>query len=353
MAGVSVALLVAVAFPFLATNPTTASIGVFTLMFMASATAWNAFGGYTGYIPLGHAVFFGCGAYTLALVAQGLHMKGGYAVFALLPLGAIVAAAAAVPVGWVALRTRRHTFIVITIAIFFIFQLLAYNLGFTKGSDGMQTPTPPWRAATFNEPFYYVALAILVFAVLVSWAIRRSRFGLQLLAIRDDEDRALSLGVRVGPVKLSAFVISAVPIGMVGALYAYFIGQIYPQFAFDPTFDLALALMVFLGGVATVSGPLLGALILEPTQQYFTFGFPSGGLYLILYGILFLVVILFLPRGIIPTVRDRLTSLRVRRHQRATAVAATGVGDGVGRETAGALPHAEQRAASLGGGEAR
>ena len=100
--------------------------------------------------------------------------------------------------------------------------------------------------------------------------MRRSRFGLQLLAIRDDEDRARGLGVRVARVKLLAFVLSAIPVGMAGGIYAYFLGQIFPQFAFDPLFDLSIALMAFFGGLGTVAGPLLGALVLESLQQYFT-----------------------------------------------------------------------------------
>ena len=96
-------------------------------------------------------------------------------------------------------------FVVITIAIFFIFQLLAYNLGVTEGSSGIQVPTPNWSAATFNNPFYYVTFGLVVFATTVAWLIRRSAFGLQLLAIRDDEERARGLGVPVAGVKLSAF----------------------------------------------------------------------------------------------------------------------------------------------------
>lgn len=349
-AGVWGVLLVSVVFPLVVTNPTSTSIAVFTLVFIASASAWNAFSGYSGYISLGTGVFFGCGAYTLAIVAQDLHMQGGYSVFALVPLGGVVAAIAAIPVGWIALRTRKHTFIVITIALFFIFQLLAFNLGLTQGALGIATPTPSWNAATYNDRFYYVALAIAIFAVFVSWVIRRSRYGLQLLAIRDDEDRALSLGVRVGSVKLSAVVISAVPIGMAGALYAYFLGQVYPQFAFDPTFDLTLALMVFLGGAGTVSGPILGALLVEPAQQYFTFGFASGGLFFVVYGVLFLVVILFLRRGLIPTGRDLLALFRVRRHRRASVtVAVTGGGDPGDRGDAAASAFASE--GSLGAGE--
>jgi branched-chain amino acid transport system permease protein len=142
--------------------------------------------------------------------------------------------------------------------------------------------------------------------------VRRSRFGLQLLAIRDDEDRALGLGVKTRRVKLTAFVISAIPVGMVGGLYFYFVGQVFPQFAFDPLFDVSLALMGFFGGLGTIAGPLLGALVLESLQQYLTQTVSANGTYLIAYGVLFLVVILIMPRGIVPSVTGWLARRRVR-----------------------------------------
>jgi branched-chain amino acid transport system permease protein len=298
--GIAAAAAVIAVFPLVVTDPTATSIGVFTLVFMVSAAAWNIFSGYSGYLALGHAVFFGSGGYAVALAARDWHVTGGWAVFGLLPFGGLVAGLIAIPVGLVALRTRRHTFVVVTIAIFFIFQLAATNLAFTGGTSGILLPIAPFSAANFNQPFYYVAFGILIATVLVSWGIRRSRFGLQLLAIRDDEDRALGLGVRTRRLKLTAFVISAVPIGMVGGLYFYFVGQIFPQFAFDPLFDLSIALMAFLGGLGTITGPLLGALVLESLQQYLTQTFSSSATYLIAYGVLFLAVILVLPRGVVP-----------------------------------------------------
>jgi branched-chain amino acid transport system permease protein len=290
---------------------------------MTSATAWNGFAGYSGYIPLGHAVFFGTGAYTMALVSVHLNMAGGYAMFALVPLAGLAAAVIAIPFGLIALRTRRHTFVVITIAVFFIVQLLAFNLGFTQGSSGVEVPTPLWTAANFNDRFYYAGVIVLALALCITWGIRRSRFGLQLLAIRDDEDRARGLGVKVERVKLAGFMLSGITVGMAGALYAFFIGQIYPQFAFDPLFDVTIALMAFFGGLGTISGPLLGALILEPLQQYLTLEFSVGSIYLIIYGALFLLVILTMPRGIIPTIGDALSSRRARRVTREESRIAT------------------------------
>jgi branched-chain amino acid transport system permease protein len=303
-AGWLVGLAALAVFPLVFQNPAITSIAVFTLIFMASSTSWNMFSGYSGYIALGDGVFFGAGAYTMALVSTHLQMQGGYSMFALVPLAGVLAMAVAVPVGMIALRVRRHTFVVITIAIFFVFQLAVINLSFTGGTAGIQMPSPTWSAAVYNVPFYYVGLAVVVVATLLSIGVRRSRFGLQLLAIRDDEDRALGLGVKVTAVKLTGFVMSAFCIGMAGALYADFLGQIYPQFAFDPLFDVSIALMAFLGGLGTVLGPLLGALILESLQQWLTLQFSSGSLYLIIYGVLFLVIILFMPQGIVTYFRQ-------------------------------------------------
>src|SRR6266571_1403012 len=266
-----IALLAAfIAFPFVFSDPATTTIAVFTLFFAAAAVGWNIFSGYTGYIALGHAVYFGIGAYAMALLCQAWNIPAGYAPFFLLPLTGLIAAAFAVPFGWIALRTRRHTFVVITIATFFIMQLMAYNLrAITQGSAGLSLPIPfDWSATFFNLPFYFVALAILLLAFGTSWWVRNSKYGLGLLAIRDDEDRALGLGVNTGPFKL-------------------------------------IALMAFLGGMGTLFGPILGALILVPAQQYLTIISQSSGYNLIMYGVIFLVIILLLPEGIIPTISKR------------------------------------------------
>ena len=322
-------VIVLAGFPLVETDVATTSIAVFTLIYMVSAVAWNIFSGYSGYLALGHAVFFGTGAYTVALTEQDWHVPAGWAVFALLPVAGLVAGLIAIPIGLVALRTRRHTFVVVTIAIFFVFQLSAFNLPFTQGTSGIQLNQPFWSPTTFNDPFYYVTAVILVATVALSWAVRRSRFGLQLLAIRDDEDRARGMGVRVARVKLAAFMLSAIPVGMVGGMYAYFLGAIYPQVAFDPLFDIAIALMAFIGGLGTLAGPLIGALVLESLEQYFTQSFHAG-VYQIVYGVLFLVVILLLPRGVVPSAAQWLAA---RRHGAAGPAGGEPV---VGADVAGA-----------------
>ncbi len=303
--GLIALLAVFIAFPFVFPDPAITSVAVLTVLYAAAATGWNIFSGYSGYIALGHAAYFGIGSYAIALMAQDWNVPAGYAPFFLVPLAGLVAAIFAVPFGWIALRTRRHTFIVITIATFFIMQLMAYNLrSITNGSAGLSLPIPfDWGGDFYNLPFYFAGLAILLLALATSWWVRNSKYGLGLLAIRDDEDRALGLGVNTAPFKLIAFVISAFFVGMVGALHAYFQESISPPFAFDALFDVAVALMAFLGGLGTLAGPLLGALILVPTQQYFNLQFSSSGL--IVYGVLFLAIILLLPEGILPTIRKR------------------------------------------------
>jgi branched-chain amino acid transport system permease protein len=296
-------------FPLVFTNATVTTFGVDTLIFVAVVSAWNFFSGYSGYLSLGHAVFYGTGGYFLVVAARDWNFAGS-GVFWLLPLAGLAAAVVAIPVGLIALRVRRHTFVVMTIAFFFIAQLSATNLGVTGGSSGLIPPVPNWAAATFNNPFYYVALILAALAVGASWLIRRSRFGLQLRAIRDDEDRAAGLGVRTMPVKLTALVLSAFVTGMAGGLWVFFIGDAVPQFVFDPLFDLAVVLMAFFGGLGTLAGPVLGALVLEPAQSWLNLEEANSYASEILFGLLFLVIILFLPRGVLPTGAEYLTRLR-------------------------------------------
>jgi branched-chain amino acid transport system permease protein len=308
--GITALLAFLAAFPAIFENPTVTTIGVFTLMFLVAVVGWNIFCGYTGYISIGHAAFYGIGQYAVAEIAVHAHMAGGWDLFALLPVAGITAAAIAVPVGALLLRVRRHTFIVLTIAIMFIGQLLAFNWhDFTGGAVGLTVPVPPWQGAQFNQIFYYVALGCALAAIATSVLVRRSKYGLSLLAIRDDEDRARGLGVRTTPAKLTAFVISAFFVGIAGGIYATFVGFVYPQFAFDPTFDLALVVLAFAGGLGTITGPVFGCLLLEPVQQYFQLQFGASNAYLLVYGILFLLILRFLPAGIVPTLSQ------ARRHR--------------------------------------
>ncbi|MGH3246387.1 MAG: branched-chain amino acid ABC transporter permease [Trebonia sp.] len=310
--GLLLLIAIAVLFPLVFTNPAITNYGILTLIFVTCAVAWNIFSGNSGYISLGQAVFFGSGAYTMGIGARDWHLQGT-AVFELLPLCGVVGALIAIPFGLIALRVRRHTFIVVTIAVFFIFQLMAFNFWFTGGSSGLGSPFLSWAPVPYNQWFYYISLGFAAGSVIIAWLVQRSRFGLQLRAIRDDEDRARGLGVKAMRVKLGAFTISGALTGMIGAVWFYYLNEVEPQTGFNPLFDLTLALMAFLGGYGSVSGPVLGALIIEPltlwmnTQPAF-----SGSVSEIIIGAIFLLVVLFMPRGIIPTGGEFITKIRTR-----------------------------------------
>jgi branched-chain amino acid transport system permease protein len=311
LAGIIVVFAVALAVPAIAPDPATTNIAVFTMMYIGLATAWNIMGGYTGYISLGHAGFFGFGSYTLGLLLAHLGMKGGYTPFLLVPVAGVATAVLALAIGWFALRTRAATFVIVTIAFMFMLQLLAENLvGLTGGGAGLGFPVPPWTGDYFNTPYYYAMLALATLALGISWRIRRSKFGLGLLAIRDDEDKALAVGVPTRAFKLTAFIASAALVGMIGAVYGYYVTYIYPQFVVDPLIGISMVLMVFLGGLGTLSGPVLGALILEPAQLWLAYNFGASRLYLVLYAAVFLAVILVLPRGIVPSVTELIERRR-------------------------------------------
>jgi branched-chain amino acid transport system permease protein len=298
--------ILALILPLIAPDPATTGMAVFTVMYVGLASAWNIMGGYTGYISLGHAAFFGFGAYSFGLLLNHLNVAPGYLPFVLVPVAGLLTAALAVGIGWVALRTRAATFVIVTIAFMFMLQLLGENLvKLTGGGAGLALPySHDWGGDFFNVPYYYAMLVLAVLTIGISWSIRRSKFGLGLLAIRDDEDKALAVGVPTRSFKLTAFVISAALVGMIGAVYGYYVTYLYPQFAFDPLIGISMVLMAFLGGLGTVSGPVIGALLLEPAQMEFAYRFGASRLYLVFYSAVFLIVILLLPRGIVPSVAD-------------------------------------------------
>jgi branched-chain amino acid transport system permease protein len=295
-----------VALPFVLSEHWLLNIAVFTLLYAVLAVAWNLVGGYAGYPSLGHAAFFGLGAYAAALYFQNRQLGNGYEpMLAALPIGVAVAVVA-LPIAWIAMRTRAAVFAIVTITLLFVVQSLAFNLrGLTGGAQGLAMPVPPFDPETFERPFYYSFLGLLLVAMLASHAIARSKTGLFLLAVRGDEDKAFGVGVPVTLVKLGAFAVSVLFTAAAGAIWAYYVSFIYPQFAIDPLITIGMVLMTFLGGRATLWGPVIGAFLLAPAQQYLAYQFGGVQLYLVAYAAVFLLVMLLLPRGILPTLADR------------------------------------------------
>jgi branched-chain amino acid transport system permease protein len=303
--GLAVCGLVLV-FPIVFSNPAVTTVAVFTLLFAVAAAGWNIFSGYTGYISLGHAAYYGLGTYLFALFCQVWNVQGDWPPFLLVPLVGLVTAIVAMPLGWLSLKTRRYRFLMLSIVIFvFSAQVPTLLEGTPLGGAELSLPVPSWSGETFNEPFYYVACALLALALFLSWWIRRSKYGLVLLAIRDDEDRVRGLGVRTDLFKLSALLISAALVSMVGALSAYFISFVAPPSAFDPRLNIVFPLLALFGGAGTPLGPVLGAFVLVPLQQNLTIQFGEQGWDLILYGAVFLVVVLLLPEGVLPALQKK------------------------------------------------
>ena len=301
----------AIAFPLVFTSPAITTIGIWTLLYVAGAAAWNLFSGFSGYISFAHAGFYGVGAYATLLLARSWNVHGGYGMFLLLPIAGIVAGAAAVLVGAFALRTRNMVFAMVTIAVFFSGQILAFNLtGLTNGSIGLESPIAPWGPGFYDIPFYYVALLLAIVATVASFVIRRSRFGLFLRAIRDDEDRAAGYNIPTASTKLIALAGSAVIFGMIGGVYGLYAGSIYPQFAFDPIFDSGVLTCVLIGGLGTVYGPVAGAVLLIPLQQWLLLQTSLGNWYLLIEGAILLLVIVYAPAGLVPRLQEWHARLR-------------------------------------------
>ncbi|MCW2599694.1 MAG: amino acid/amide transporter rane protein 2, family [Frankiales bacterium] len=301
----------------------------FTVLYAAMSVAWNLIGGYAGYPSLGHAAFFGLGAYGVSLVFTGSQvLSNGYEPFLLLPLVGLGAGLIALPIGLIAMRTRADVFAIVTITLLFVAQTLAFNLkGLTGGAQGASVAPPPFRLEIFEQPFYFAAAALLLLAMGLTYLAVRTKIGLALTAIRADEDKARGIGIRTTAVKLMAFSVSVGLVAMAGGIWAYYVGFVYPQFAVDPLLTIAIVLMTFLGGRATLWGPVLGAAILMPAQQLLAYYVGGSRLYLIAYAAIFLLIILLLPRGVLPTVfhRRRLSALAATASQaEAQAVPSTG-----------------------------
>ena len=281
---------------------------ILSLVFAIGAVGLNIITGYAGYVSLGQGAFLGLGAYTTAILST----KVGASPFVWVPAAGLMTGVVAAFLGVVAMRARGHSFVILTIAFLFLVQLVATNWSeLTNGTAGLTLPLPLWDPAYANWPFYYLLLGILVASLLMSWWIRRVKFGMGLIAIREDEDKAATVGVNTRAYKLLGFVASAVFVGMAGAVYGYYLTFIDPAGMFNILLSVQIILSLLLGGRATVWGPVLGAFIIEPLNEITNNEF-GGNMRLLIFGGLLALVVLFLPRGIIPSVQRWITQRRAR-----------------------------------------
>ncbi|MEU8486580.1 branched-chain amino acid ABC transporter ATP-binding protein/permease [Streptomyces sp. NPDC048641] len=298
-AGVAVAAAVLVVLPLVNDNAYLQNMAIMGFLLAVMASGWNIISGYTGYVSLGQSAFLGVGAYTTALVS--LHT--GISPLLAAPLGGVVAAASALVLGLVGRRTRGIAFVIVSFAFLEFTALLVSNWSsLTNGNHGLALPLPTWDRTYLNWPFYYYLLALLALTVWGSWAIRRSRFGIGLMAIRDDESKADGVGLRTDRYKMFAFAASAFPIGVAGGVHAYYIAFLEPSAMFDIVIAMQIVLAAHLGGVGTLWGPVLGAFLLEPLNQFTNqslSGPDAGSWRLIIYGALLAAIVLFFPKGLL------------------------------------------------------
>jgi branched-chain amino acid transport system permease protein len=295
-------------FPSMAPNPYILSVGVIIVSYAVLATAWNFVGGFTGYISLGHGALAGLGAYATALLITKASLPSFVALFA----GAAIVSLLAVPLGYAALRVRGASFVIVSIALVLILLLVFQSWSsFTGGSRGLGVPRPfpGMLRPEHHRVFFFLFAALLAAALLAWWLIDRSRFGLGLKAIREDEDKAESLGTPTYAYKLIVFVVSAAFTGLAGGLYALWFGDLDPVFQFSILTGAYLVLMALLGGVRHLFGPLLGALIVGGGLEYSRFAYGDTPLHLVASGLLLAVVVLFVPDGVIPAITQLVTRL--------------------------------------------
>jgi branched-chain amino acid transport system permease protein len=261
-------------------------------LFAGLGLAWNLVGGYAGQLSLGHAAYFGIGGYGLAL----FHGKLGVPTGAALVLGVVAAVAAALPIGRVAFRLRGPYFALATIAFAEMLRLCAKNLHDITGGDvGVQVPA--LFAGNPSLWFYWSAVALTAAAFTVTALIARARFGYALQAIREDEDTALACGIDATRTKLLALAISAALTALGGALYASLFLYIVPDQVLAIDISNEIAIVAMLGGAGTLLGPIVGAVLLETSSEVFKNVFHEA--HLLIYGVLIVLVVLFLPEGIV------------------------------------------------------
>jgi branched-chain amino acid transport system permease protein len=281
---------------------------VLTLIFLFAflAEAWNLISGYGGLFSLAHAAFFGVGAYTTAILYVDFKISPWIG----LPLGGILGVVVASIIGFATFRLRQFFFVLSTLACSEAIRALFgyWRLGVKTGLGTTIPRNAGFLNLTFHSelPYNYIAFALLVIVVLVARLVTTSKFGYYLRAIKDDEDAALSMGVRVPRVKLMIFATSAFFTAVGGGFHAMYIGYIEPNTVFNTDFMLQYILYAIVGGMATLGGPILGSVVLVPLT-IFVQGFVGGklaSLGFFIYGIVLIVIIIMAPGGMMEGLRS-------------------------------------------------
>jgi branched-chain amino acid transport system permease protein len=310
--GVAVAAVAILVYPLVFSTPFQQRLGALVLLYAIGASAWNIVGGYAGQVSIGHAVFFGCGAYGALAAYQHL----GLAPIAGLPMGVAVSVLIAAVIGVPTLRLSGHYFSMATIAVAELVRLVVANTEWLGGAQGLSGPPVPRTlldlSFTSALPYYYLFLAVLSAVLGLTWWIERSRIGYYLRAIRDCERAARSLGAAAPRYKLYAFILSAALTSIAGALYAVMFGFVDPESGLGILISVKMVIMAALGGAGLLLGPLVGAVILVPLEELSNslLGGAGAGLTFVAYGAIVMAIARFQPGGILQRV------LRLKRKAR-------------------------------------
>ena len=244
------------------------AVGTTIFMYLAMAQGWNLLGGYAGYLNLGTAAFFGIGAYTTTILVSHVPLH-----FFLTPIiGGVIAAMAATVIGPPALRLRGAYFAIFTLILGFVMNALARNLGITGGGLGMFAPVLPFSGATLARAWYFIFLVLAMVSTALAFLVERSRIGDALVAIREDEEAATVLGVRVNFLKLAGFAYGAFVAGVVGGLFSYRVSYIEPDTVVAVAVSINVVIMAVVGGLGRWQGPLVGVPVVMLLAEFLRVG---------------------------------------------------------------------------------
>ncbi|HBP32073.1 MAG TPA: branched-chain amino acid ABC transporter ATP-binding protein [Advenella kashmirensis] len=301
----SVCLLVAAVIlmlaPFVAGSNYFLHIAVLICVFGGLATAWNIVGGYAGQISLGHAVFYGIGSYTAVILMLRFELSPWSGML----VGMVISGIAAVIVSWPTFRLKGPFFSLVTIAFLEVVRLLAiHDQDLMGGSSGLTIPLNigfEWMVFREKEYSYALALFFLLVTLGVAWLIRRHKMGFYLLAIREREDAARAIGINLVSTRIGAMVVSAMLTSMIGSFYAMYLTFIDPDATFSLAMSIQIAMFALIGGLGTVFGPLIGALIVLPIAELMRGWLSSyaNGIHGAVYGLVLVIAVLKFPRGIV------------------------------------------------------
>lgn len=299
-------LAVAIAFPFVFSSSFMVNFGVLALFYAFIGQSWNISGGFAGQLSFGHVAFFGVGAYASTIV----QMRFGFSPWLGLPVAALAGALVGGVIAVLSFRAglRGSYFALITLAFAEVLRIVSNSISITGGGLGMLIPLKVGAAnLQFAERsgFYFLILALAALSVALAEWLRRSRFGAQLAAIRENEDAARALGINVFVEKVKVMLLSGAIGGVGGCFFAQYFLYIDPLIAFGVDKSVEMLLVSMIGGSGTVYGPLVGSVLLALVSDVTRTLTQIQGLSLVLYGALLVVIIAYLPNGLIDLFRRR------------------------------------------------